>query len=37
MNAAQRVRAVRRSRLCWGYAVNVYFMEQLRAKCSKSS
>ena len=31
-NSAQRVRAVRRSLLCWGYEVTVYFMEQLRAK-----
>ena len=31
-NSAQRVRAVRRSLLCWGYEVTVYFMGQLRAK-----
>ena len=31
-NSAQRVRAVRRSLLCWGYEVKVYFMGQLRAK-----
>jgi len=31
-NSAQRVRAVRRSRLSWDYAGNVNFMGQLRAK-----
>ena len=31
-NSAQRVRTVRRSRLCWHYEVTKYFKEQLRTK-----